>query len=202
MPEILSRISVRDMIPPLLLLAAVLAAIIAMSRHMMNKLGADFLKWVEDGEETDFNKISAIEKRLCPDCRAKLRENRPVQKCPKCGHELMGSDREYFSYLNHIHKRYIFQTIPVCVALSFFPLMGFVIGYFYIKGAVIRPFANYLPFGRRLKTKWTMKFVVLAISLFQLLPAYGAISVPLVAFIKYWFFMSAFRELARPGKDG
>jgi len=194
--NLFSDIQIKNLIPPLILLAAVLTSIILLSKHMMSKLGSDFLKWIEDGEETDLKKMSRIERKLCPECENRMRENCPKQKCGKCGHELMKGDSEYFSYLNYIHKRYLFQTIPVCVALSFFPLIGSVIGFFYIRAAIINPFASYLPFGRRIRTQWLLKLIVLFLALFQLLPAYGAISIPLVAFIRYWFFMKEFRSLA------
>ncbi len=181
----------------------VIAFIVGRSICLMKKRNARFPDWLmkEDGEE--ILRLLAIERKRCPDCGNPFTETCPLQKCRKCGYELMGTEREAEAYLNFMHRRYIRQVTPVCVLLSFIPLIGFIIGILYLRSVIVAPFAQYLPFGRRFKTIWTLRLFVGILAVFQILPGYGAVSVPLVAYIKYWFFSSAYLEaLEKAGAYG
>ncbi|HRR06911.1 MAG TPA: hypothetical protein P5105_06470 [Victivallales bacterium] len=165
---------------------------------MMKTLGIKLIKWKNEKDLYPIEKLSRIERKKCPECNNPMKKNSPLQKCGECGHLLMNSDIEYLSYLVYIHKRYIFQSIPVCIFLSFFPLIGAIIGHFYIKNAIIRPFKLYLPLIENIKTKLYLKIFILLLTIFQFIPAYGVISVPLIAYLKYRFYMNTFAKFARP----
>jgi hypothetical protein len=57
------------------------------------------------------------------------------------------------------------------------------------------PFGQYIPFFKRFRTKWTMRILVFGLGIFQIIPGYGVISVPLVAYVKYWYISSAYLEI-------
>jgi len=196
--QFIYNINAKDVIPPLILTTIVIISIITLSNNMMKKLGIKLINWKNKKDPYPIEKLSRIERKKCPECNYPMKKNSPLQKCNKCGHLLMNSDIEYISYLIYIHKRYIFQSIPICIFLSFFPLIGTIIGYFYIKNAIIRPFNSYLPLIENIKVKLYLKFLVLLLIIFQLIPAYGAISVPLIAYLKYRFYMNTFAKFARP----
>ncbi|HBC88007.1 MAG TPA: hypothetical protein DCZ94_13735 [Lentisphaeria bacterium] len=196
----------KSIISSLPFIIIVLTFIIARSAYLMKKRRTGFSDWLLKEDRKEINSLFAIEGKRCPECNTAFAESCPIQKCRKCGYELMKTQDDVDAYLNFMHRRYLRQVIPVCIMLSFIPILGFIAGILFLRTMIIAPFAQYLPFGKRFRTKWTMRLLVIFLGIFQILPGYGAISVPLVAYLKYWFISSTYletlekkrKELAQP----
>jgi ribosomal protein L37AE/L43A len=173
----------------------VIVFIVARSVYLMKKRNTRFKDWLVKEDADEDRRLSSIEKKKCPDCGTPFTESIPIQKCRKCGYELMKTHDDVDAYLNFMHKRYIRHVIPTCIVLSFIPILGFIVGLLYLKAVIINPFAQYIPFVKRFRTTWTLRLFVVSLAVFQILPGFGAISVPLVAYVKYWFFSSAYLEI-------
>jgi ribosomal protein S27AE len=173
----------------------VLTLIVLRSVYLMKKRNTGFKDWLLKEDKNEIGRLVSIGHKRCPECSTPFAESRPVQKCSKCGYELMKTQDEVDSFLNFMHKRYIRQVMPICIFLSFFPVIGFLIGILFLRSTIIMPFGQYIPFFKRFKTKWTMRLLVIGLGVFQIVPGYGAISVPLVAYVKYWYISSAYLEL-------
>ncbi|HCE42786.1 MAG TPA: hypothetical protein DET40_04500 [Lentisphaeria bacterium] len=173
----------------------VVTFIVVRSVYLMKKRNTGLKDWLMKEDAAEDRRLTSIEKKKCPDCGTTFAESVPVQKCRKCGYELMRTHEDVDAYLNFMHKRYLRHVIPTCIFLSFIPILGFIIGLLYLKTVIINPFAQYIPFVRRFRTTWTLRMFVVFLAIFQILPGFGAISVPLVAYVKYWFFSSAYLEI-------
>jgi len=173
----------------------VIAFIVARSVYLMKKRNTGFKDWLMNEDSKEIGRLTSIENKLCPDCGALFTECIPIQKCRKCGYELMKTQEDVDAYINFMHKRYLRHVIPTCIVLSFIPILGFIVGLLYLKAVIINPFAQYIPFVKRFRTTWTLRLFVVFLAVFQILPGFGAISVPLVAYVKYWFFSSAYLEI-------
>ncbi len=185
----------KSIISALPFIIIVLIFIFYRSVYLMKKRNTGLKDWLLKENRKEMVRLFAIEGKRCPDCGTVFAENCPIQKCRKCGYELMKTQEESDAYLNFMHRRYVWQVVPVCVFLSFFPIVGFIGGLVYLRYAVIVPFAQYLPFVKRFKTTWSLRLLVVSLGIFQIVPGFGAISVPLVAYVKYWFVSSAYLEV-------
>ncbi|GEM_PF-2993665 len=184
----------KSIISALPFIVIVLSFIIFRSIQLMKKRNTGFKDWLLKDDKKEMDRLLAISMKKCPECGVIFTESTPIQKCRKCSYELMKTQEDVDAYLNFMHKRYIRHVIPVCVFLSFIPVVGFIIGIFFLKSTIILPFGQYIPFFKRFRTKWTMRLLVIFLGIFQILPGYGAVSVPLVAYVKYWFISSAYLE--------
>ncbi len=180
----------------------VITFVVARSIYLMKRRNTGFRDWILKDDRKELPRLFAIEEKRCPDCGTAFSESQPLQKCRKCGYELMAKHEESDAFLNFMHKRYLRQVIPVSVVLSFFPLVGFIAGIIYLRYVIIIPFAQYIPFVSRFKTAWSMRILVWGLALFQILPGFGAVSVPLVAYVKYWFFSSTYQQILEEQRKG
>ncbi len=141
------------------------------------------------GKEVPKEKMQAHRYRLlsyrrCPSCASRLKSRKPKQSCYACGKAVFASEGEFKSYLAFLDRRY-FIFLPFSAALSLIPFLGAVAGLVYLRLAIIRPTCAYIPGGARFFIKWLIRFLCFLLLALQWIPFLGAISIPLITWIKY-----------------
>jgi hypothetical protein len=135
-----------------------------------------------------------IEKKRCRLCATRLKERTPHQSCPACGTQVF-PDSGAGPYTDFVSGR-LPLALGISTGLSLIPLVGLLVGTIYYQFQLVYPFTGYLPFGKRFMLKWGIRILFVILFFFQLVPFVGAIVVPLMAFISFMAYRSAFGKVA------
>ena len=137
------------------------------------------------------------EKKRCPACATRLEERAPRQRCPACARELHSDPAFTEAYLAVVRAR-LPQVLAVCAVCSLVPIAGLLPGVIYYRLALVAPFRRYIPRGRSLAMKWSLRVLFMLLAAIQWIPAVGGVVVPIMALVNYaaWrgLFLSTLRE--------
>ena len=139
------------------------------------------------------HKLRLAEKKRCPACGTRLEERNPRQKCETCGHELFSDSAFVDDYLSMVGNRLI-PVLLICLALSFIPFIGLVIGVIIYRVQLVAPFRRYIPLHRSFFIKWMIRLLFFILIAVQLIPGVGAAVVPLMAIISYRSYRKSFMK--------
>ena len=95
------------------------------------------------------------------------------------------------AYLAHVGRR-----LPVVLGVSFLfslvPVIGLIAGAVYYRIALVLPFSEYLPFGRRFLLRWGVRLLFLLLAIFQIVPLLGGLVVPIMALVSFWAYRNSY----------
>ena len=138
-----------------------------------------------------------VEKRRCPLCAAHLKSRIPQQACAACGQTVPADAVFAEAYLDHVGRR-----LPVVLGISFLfslvPIVGLIAGAVYYRMALVLPFSQYLPFGKRFLLRWGIRLLFLCLAIFQIVPLLGGLVVPLMALVSFTAYRNSYRAIALP----
>lgn len=141
-----------------------------------------------------------VEKRRCPVCASHLRARQPQQTCPACRQVVPADERFTEAYLDYVGER-----LPIVLGISFLfslvPVVGLIAGAVYYRMALVLPFSEYLPFGKRFLLRWGIRILFLLLAILQIVPLLGGLVVPLMALVSYTAYRNSYRSVALPGSD-
>jgi hypothetical protein len=142
-----------------------------------------------------------VEKKRCPVCAARFTERAARQTCGACGHELMADAAFSSAYLDRIGAR-LPSVLGVCLVLSLIPILGLIPGVIYYRLALVAPFRRYIPRGRSLLMRWTIRIFFLVLIATQWVPGLGGVVVPIMAFVNYKAYRSMYESSLSEGAPG
>ena len=144
-------------------------------------------------EDLAKHKLHLAEKKRCPACGTRLEDRNPHQTCGTCGHELFKDPDFASDYLSMVGGRLV-PVLLICLALSFIPFLGLVIGVIIYRVQLVAPFRRYIPLHRSFFIKWMIRLFFIILIAVQLIPGVGAVVVPLMALISYRSYRKSFVE--------
>ena len=66
--------------------------------------------------------------------------------------------------------------------------------------ALVLPFSQYLPFGKRFLLRWGIRLLFFFLAIFQIVPILGGLVVPLMALISFSAYRNSYRAIALPAQ--
>lgn len=139
--------------------------------------------------------LRLYEKRRCPLCAAHLKARHPHQTCAVCNTASPADVRFAEDYLDHVARR-LPMVLGVSFLFSLVPFVGLIVGAVYYRMALVLPFNQYLPFGRRFLLGWGVRLLFLLLAILQLLPVLDAVIVPVMALISFSVYRNGYRDVA------
>ncbi len=124
----------------------------------------------------------------CPSCAEHLGRRHP---CELCGATPLHEPAFLSRYLTFLDLRVI-PTALLCLVIGLIPVVGAVGGVLLCRLRVVGPLAQYLPMGRGLATRWTVRLASIGLIAFQWVPVLGALSLPTVVLINHAAYRRAF----------
>lgn len=140
-----------------------------------------------------------VEKKRCPVCASNLKARQPHQTCGACGQAVPADAGFAEAYLDHVAQR-LPVVLSICFLFSLVPVVGLIAGAVYYRMALVLPFSQYLPFGRRFLLGWGIRLLFLFLAIFQILPLLGGLVVPLMALVSFTAYRNSYRSIALPGE--
>ena len=137
--------------------------------------------------------LRLYEKRRCPLC-AHLKSRQPHQSCAVCQTASPANARFAEAYLDHVAQR-LPVVLGVSFAFSLVPFVGLIVGAVYYRMALVLPFSQYLPFGRRFLLGFGIRLLFLLLAILQLFPLLGGLIVPVMALISFSVYRNSFRAV-------
>jgi len=135
-------------------------------------------------------------KKRCPTCAAPLKGWQSPPTCGACGDRQFTSATFLASYDEHLRRR-LKRTLLVCFVVGLVPVFGMPAGLVYYSIVLVSPYRAYIPFGRSALLRWGLRFFFLVFFWLQPVPLMGAAVVPIMAFVSYWAYRSAFIKATR-----
>lgn len=135
--------------------------------------------------------LRLIERRRCPCCATRF--GRSGNTCGACGRMALATPEEVTAYERFVDRRRMW-VIPICLGLSFIPVIGAVPGIVYYRLALVAPYRRYMTWSNRLVMTWVVRIVNFLILAMQWLPVVGGLSLPTMALISHAFHRHAFRR--------
>ena len=132
-----------------------------------------------------------VEKRRCPVCATRFPNRAMKQTCEACSHELMSESGFQEAYMGYVDRR-LPGVLIVSTLLSLIPVIGLVPGVLVYRMQLVAPYRRYIPLGRRLVTKWLMRFLFFFLIMFQWVPILGGLTVPVMALLSHSAYRGAF----------
>jgi hypothetical protein len=132
-----------------------------------------------------------IEKRRCSVCATRLIPRKPFEPCSVCGARALTDPAFVAAYADHVTKR-LPAALAFCFVLGLIPLLGLILGFVYFRIALVLPFAQYLPLGRRFMLRWGLRLLLLVLMFFQIVPLAGALIVPIMALLSFLAYRGSF----------
>ena len=110
----------------------------------------------------------------------------------------MGDPTFATQYVDHFGRR-LPMVLGICWLISSVPILGMIVGVAYYRIALVEPFYQYLPIGRRMLLQIGITILTLVLVLLQWIPALGGLAIPvaLISFLAYRHTYCA-AMLARP----
>jgi Zn finger protein HypA/HybF involved in hydrogenase expression len=139
-----------------------------------------------------------VEKKRCPVCATHLKSRQPHQTCGACGQAVPADAAFAEAYLDHVAQR-LPTVLGICFLFSLVPIVGLIAGAVYYRMALVLPFSQYLPFGRRFLLNWGIRLLFLFLAIFQIVPLLGGLVVPLMALVSFTMYRNSYRSIALPG---
>lgn len=99
------------------------------------------------------------------------------------------------SYIGSVSAK-LPKVLLVSAVLGIVPVLGLIAGVIYYRLRLVAPFRRYLTFGQSFFTKWILRLILLALVIMQVSFG-GVIAVPLMAWLNYLFYRSAFKKALR-----
>lgn len=138
--------------------------------------------------------LRLYEKRRCPLCAAHLKSRQPHQSCAVCQTASPADSRFAEAYLDHVARR-LPVVLGVSFAFSLVPFVGLIVGAVYYRMALVLPFSQYLPFGRRFLLGFGIRLLFLLLAILQLFPLLGGLIVPVMALISFSVYRNSYRTI-------
>jgi hypothetical protein len=130
-------------------------------------------------------------KRRCPTCASRLKGWQSLPACGACGDHHFTSAAFLASYDEHL-RRGLKRMLVICFILGLVPVFGMPAGLIYYGIVLVSPYRAYVPFGRSVLLRWGLRVFFVAFFWLQPIPLMGAAVVPIMAFVSYWAYRSAF----------
>ncbi len=117
----------------------------------------------------------------CPTCSGYLGRR---AACEDCGRTPLAEPAFAGHYLAFLDRR-VLPTALTCLAFGLIPVVGAIGGVLICRVATVGPIARYLPMGRGLATRWTVRVASIGLIAFQWVPLLGALTLPAVVLINH-----------------
>jgi hypothetical protein len=141
-----------------------------------------------------------VEKKRCPICAERLQQATPVQECQSCGHRLMSNQRYLDGYFDYVEKK-VPKVGAIVFGIGMVPLLGSVVAFVYYRVEIVAPFRRYIPRGKRLLMKWSMRLFRYIVIVFQIIPFVGGVLILILAVTEYFSYRHIYRSLFVAGPD-
>lgn len=132
-------------------------------------------------------------KRRCPRCATRLTARTPDQACTACGHRPFADPHFANAYDTRVLAR-LPLVLLATVLLGAIPIVGLLPAVLLYRIQLVSPFRQYVPWSSNLLLRWSLRILFFFLVLAQLLPAVGAISVPIMAAANWLVYRGAFRN--------
>ncbi len=140
------------------------------------------------------HKLNLLEKKRCSSCASRLTISNPKQHCEVCNQRPFKDIQVVKDYLARISSRLILVLI-ITTILGFIPIIGAIIGIIYYRIALISPFVRYTSTGEKIILKWTLKIISFIILMFQWIPFFGAVCLPIIVLLNYYVYFKSFKKV-------
>lgn len=168
----------------------------------VNWLGASTSIPVRDPQRQP---LELVARKRCGRCATRLTERSPNQSCRACDSRPFGDPAFRAAYDDMVRGR-LAQVLVVCGLLSLVPVIGLVAGVIHYRLALVAPYRRYVGRGRAILLRMAVKVFFFFLILFQWVPLFGGLVVPLMAWISHGVFRRAFfdsvQEAAVPRPAG
>lgn len=141
------------------------------------------------------------EAKRCPTCATKLEERRPRQTCANCGDDPFDDPAFVRAYVDRISAR-LPLVLLVTAGLGLIYIVGVIPAVIYYRMALVAPFRRYVPRGRNLAMKWSLRLVFFVLLATQIIPGAGAVTVPAMALLSFLAYRQMFLCLADDAPAG
>lgn len=128
-----------------------------------------------------------LTRKRCPSCATRLPERLIQQTCKACGTVTFANSAELDDYLAKLRQA-LPQTLAICFALSFVPILGILPGVIYYRLTFISSFRGYLQRPVVFFLRVTLLIFNLLLISIQWIPFLGAISIPIMCLTNYWLY--------------
>lgn len=137
-----------------------------------------------------------VTKGRCRRCATRLPRRSTEEPCEACG-DIPFGDRAYREdYVARIGAR-LPKTLGIAALFSLVPIFGLIPGVIYYKVSLIAPFSRYLPVMRGFLLKWLLRILFFVLIAVQAIPVAGVFVLPLMAFLSFAVYRTAFLAQAR-----
>lgn len=140
------------------------------------------------------HQLKLIEMKRCSNCANRLTSKNFSQTCSACGKSLMKNKEFAKSYLKRVQAR-IPLTLGITFVLSLIPVVGLVPGVIYYRFKLAGPFRRYLPIHKNMLNKILIQLVMVILIVWQVIPGFGSISVPVMALITFIMYRRSFLQI-------
>lgn len=141
------------------------------------------------------------EAKRCPTCATKLESRHPRQACEHCGDDPFDDPAFVRAYADRISAR-LPLVLLVTAGLGLIYIVGVIPAVIYYRMALVAPFRRYIPRGRNLAMKWSLRLVFFVLLATQIIPGAGAITVPVMALLSFLAYRQMFLCLADDSPTG
>lgn len=144
------------------------------------------------------HRLTLVEKKRCPVCATRFSQRRAQPSCAVCGHALMQDPAEAQAYLAHVERR-LPKVLGITFLLSLVPLVGLIPAVIYYRIQLVAPFRQYISRGQGVLLRWVTRLCLLLLIAFQWVPVLGGLVAPIMGFISYKTYRTAYLKALVPG---
>lgn len=155
----------------------------------------------DDPADASTQPYRLAEAKRCPTCAVKLQERRPRQACENCGDDPFADPAFTRAYVDRISAR-LPWVLLLCAGLGLIWIVGVIPAVIVYRMALVAPLRRYVPRGRNLAMKWSLRLVFFVLLATQLIPGIGAVTVPAMALLSFLAYRQIFLGLADDSRDG
>ncbi len=135
-----------------------------------------------------------VEKKRCPICATRFEKRAVHQQCAACGHELFKNPDFANAYLAQNDARLPIVLI-ISTLFSLIPVVGLIPGIIFYRMTLIAPLRKYIPRSRAILMRWGVRILFFFLVMFQWFPLAGGLVVPIMAFVNYTVYRTAFKAM-------
>ena len=135
-------------------------------------------------------------KSRCPRCAERVSGRGFDVTCGRCDHAVFADQAAADGYLGALGRK-LPMTLLVTTLFGLIPVVGLIPGIVYYRLNLISSLRAYLSWGRSVWTRWLVRLACLVLVLLQALPLLGALALPLMCLINFYFYHAAARKQSR-----
>lgn len=147
-----------------------------------------------DDPETQPGRLLA--KGRCPRCAERLARGVVTQRCDACDHEVFGTEAAIEAFCERTGGRAEGAVLLICLGFGLIPVVGVIPAVLVYRRKLVAPYRRFLPRWQSLGLRWVARLGSFVLTLLQMVPFAGMLSLPAMAWLNHRLYRAAFRRAA------